>query len=94
MQGVGSIVVMPHKTAETRCSVGAPSSTEVKVGTDEKRPSLPNTTEAKGAEGIAICHLLFKISLVNQNTFLKRSSISKITAVPLVVPSSSTVLRQ
>ena len=94
MQGVGSIAAMPHKTAETRCSVGPPSSTGVKVGTDEKSPSLPNTTEAKGAEGIAVCHLLFETSLVNQDTFLKMSSISKITAVPLVVPSSPTGLRQ
>ena len=94
MQGVGSIVAMPHKTAETRCSVVPPSSTGVKAGTDEKSPSLPNPTEAKGAEGIPVCHLLLKISLVNQDTFLKRSSTSKITAVPLVVPSSSTGLRQ
>lgn len=91
MQGVASIVAMPHKTAQTRCSVGSNSSTEVKVGTDEKSPSLPNPTEAKGAEGIAVYLLFFKISSVNQNIFLnlKKSSVSKITAVPLMVPSSS-----
>ena len=60
---------MPHKTAETRCSVGPNSSTEVKVGTDEKSPSLPNPTETKGAEGITVCLLLFIVSSVNQNIF-------------------------
>lgn len=69
MQGVASIIAMPHKTAETRCSVGPNSSTEVKVGTDEKSPSLPNPTETKGAEGITVCLLLFKVSSVNQNIF-------------------------
>jgi len=70
MQGVASSVVMPHKTTETRSSVGPASSTEVKVGTDEKSSSQPNQTEAKGVEGIAVCLLLFENSTVNQNIFI------------------------
>lgn len=70
MQGVASLVAMPHKTTETRSSVGPASSTEVKVGTDKNSPSLPNLTEAKGAEGIAVCLLLFENSTVNQNIFI------------------------
>ena len=54
MQGVASIIAMPHKTDETRCSVGPTSSPDVKVATDEKGPSLPNPTEAKGVEGNAV----------------------------------------
>jgi len=54
MQGVASSVVMPHKTTETKGSVGPASSTEAKVGTDEKSHSQPNPAEAKGVEG----HLL------------------------------------
>ena len=54
MQGVASIIAMPHKTDETGCSAGPTSSPDVKVATDEKGPSLPNPTEAKGAEGNAV----------------------------------------
>lgn len=60
MQGAASLVLMPHKTTETRCSVGPASSTEVKVGTDKKSPSLSNPREAKGVEGTVVYLLLFK----------------------------------
>ena len=59
MQGVAGLVVMPHKTTATRSSTGPASSTEVKAGTDEKSPSLPNPTNDKGAEGITVCRLWF-----------------------------------
>ncbi|XP_078353446.1 DNA-binding protein RFX2-like isoform X2 [Oculina patagonica] len=49
MQGVARLVVMPHKTTDTRCSVSPTSSTEVTTG--EKSPaSLSNPTEAKATE--------------------------------------------
>ena len=57
MQGVASLVVMPHKTTETRSSVGPASSTEAKVGTDEKSSPLPHPTDGKGTEGITVCLL-------------------------------------
>ena len=75
MQGVASLVVMPHKTTETRSSVGPASSTEAKVGTDEKSPSQPNPTEVKGAEGITVCLLLFENSNVNQNMLILKKVI-------------------
>jgi len=57
MQGVAGLVVMPHKTTATKSSTGPASSAEVKAGTDEKYPSLPNPTNDKGAEGISVCLL-------------------------------------
>ena len=47
MQGVAGLVVMPHKTTDTRCSVGPASSTDVGIG--EKEPASPSkpTTEGK-----------------------------------------------
>lgn len=53
MQGVASLVVMPHKTTDTRSSVSPASSTEVTTG--EKSPtSLSNPAEAKATEGIYV----------------------------------------
>ena len=49
MQGVASLVLMPHKTTGTRCSVRS-ASTE--VGAREKSPSLSNPSETKAKEGI------------------------------------------
>ncbi|XP_020625710.1 uncharacterized protein LOC110063102 [Orbicella faveolata] len=76
MQGVASLVAMPHKTTETRSSVGPASSTEVKVGTDKNSPSLPNPTEAKGAEGIAVCLLLFENNQ-QQKTSVPQASVNQ-----------------
>lgn len=49
MQGVASLVLMPHKTTGTRCSV---SSASTEVGAKEKSPSLSNPSETKAKEGI------------------------------------------
>ncbi|XP_027055927.1 uncharacterized protein LOC113682938 [Pocillopora damicornis] len=48
MQGVASLVLMPHKTTGTRCSV---SSASTEVGAREKSPSLSNPSETKAKEG-------------------------------------------
>ena len=45
MQGVASLVVMPHKTT------GAASSTEVTTG-EQSPASLSNPTDTKATEGI------------------------------------------
>lgn len=50
MQGVASLVLMPHKTTGTRCSV---SSASTEVGAREKSPSLSNPSETKAKEGIS-----------------------------------------
>lgn len=47
MQGAAGFVVMPHKTTDAKCSVGAATSTDVGVG--DKSPASPSkpTTEGK-----------------------------------------------
>lgn len=50
MQGVTSLVVMPHKTTDSRCPVGPATSTEITTG-DKSPASLCNPTEAKTTEG-------------------------------------------
>lgn len=47
MQGAAGFVVMPHKTTDAKCSVGAATSTDVRVG--DKSPASPSkpTTEGK-----------------------------------------------
>lgn len=54
MQGVASLVVMPHKTTDTRCSVSPASSTEVTTTGEKSSASLSNPTEAKATEGIYV----------------------------------------
>lgn len=56
---------MFYKIVEIRCFVGLNFLIEVKVGIDEKSFLLFNLIEIKGVEGIIVCFLLFKVSLVN-----------------------------
>lgn len=50
MQGVASLVLMPHKTTDSRSSV---SSASTEVGTREKSPvALSSPSETKAKEGI------------------------------------------
>ena len=58
MQGVAGLVVMPHKTTDTRCSVGPATSTDVSVG--EKDPSSPSkpATEGKVAADTTVNHVI------------------------------------
>ena len=51
MQSVASLVLMPHKTTDTRCSVSSTSSTEV-AAREKSRASLSYPTETKATEGI------------------------------------------
>lgn len=55
MQGVAGLVLMPHKTIETSCSLSSAASTDANTG--EKNVSPSKSTEATAKEGI-VCQQL------------------------------------
>ena len=61
MQGVAGLVVMPHKTTDSRCSVDAATSTDVGVGEKDPASSSKPTTEGK-----VTADLVEKFLIVNQ----------------------------
>lgn len=55
MQSIAGLVLMPHKTIETSCSISSAAPTDVKAG--EKNVSPSKSTEATVKEGI-VCQQL------------------------------------
>ena len=55
MQGIAGLVLMPHKTIETSCSISSATPTDANTG--EKNVSPSKSTEATVKEGI-VCQQL------------------------------------
>lgn len=55
MQGIAGLVLMPHRTIETSCSISSAAPTDAKAG--EKNVSPSKSTEATVKEGI-VCQQL------------------------------------